>query len=383
MILALSASLVVAAAFLNPKAEAEQNLGFDPTRLQTMRDRMAQIIAEGRLHGIVTLIERGGKIVSLDAFGTRTVGGTEPMRTDTIFQIMSMTKPVAAVAAAILVERGQLRWNDTAADYVPAIGNLKLGNGVAPSSPIRIRHLLNHTSGISSDMPIDDDDRAALTLGQFVDRYIAVQPLRTEPGMEERYSGPGISLAGRIVEIVAKESLEAFCQKEIFGPLKMDDTAFFLPPAKATRLSGVGRRDGNRLIADTADPTRPGARFANPAGGLYSTAIDMARFQRAMLKRKGGLLSPATVDFMSTPSPSVPGSGEEHGFGMGFSIVRGPGPARNLLPAGSFGHSGAFGTYMWSDPVNDIVGVFMSQRLGGVDREIDLFRTLTYSALRK
>ena len=369
--------------FSNPGPGAEQQLGFDPARLQVLRERMASVVSEGRLHGIVTLIERGGKIVCLDAFGTRTVGGSEPMRTDTIFQVMSMTKPVTAVAAAILVERGLLRWNDPASDYIPAVGSLKLENGSAPTTPIRLRHLLNHTSGISSDMPIDDDDRAALTLAQFVDRFIAMQPLRAEPGTEERYSGPGISLAGRILEIVSKQSLEDFCRQAIFAPLQMSDTTFFISASKVGRLAGVGRREGGRLIPDSADPSRPGAKFANPAGGLYATAMDMARFQRAMLKKRGGLLSSATVDLMTTPSPRIPGSGEEQGFGLGFSTVRGPGPARNLLPAGSFGHSGAFGTYMWSDPENDIVGVFMSQRLGGVDREIDLFRTLTYSALRK
>lgn len=366
----------------NPGAEAVQRLGFDPARLQTMRERMAEVVAHGRLHGIVTLIEKGGKIVSLDAYGTRTVGGTEPMRADTIFQIMSMTKPVAAVAVAILVERGQLRWNDPVSDYIPAIGELRLANGSRPASPIRIRHLLSHTSGISSDMPIDDDDRASLTLGQFVDQYISKQPLRTEPGTEERYSGPGLSVAGRIVEIVSKRSLEDFCQSEIFGKLGMPDTTYFVSAGKVSRLAGVGRRESGRLIADTSDPARPGAKFANPAGGLYATALDMAKFQRGMLKKAGGLLSPATVELMTTPGPRIPGSGEEHGFGLGFSIVRGPGPTRTLLPAGSFGHSGAFGTYMWSDPKNDIVGVFMSQRLGGVDREIDLFRTLVYAALR-
>lgn len=305
------------------------------------------------------------------------------MRTDAIFQVMSMTKPVAAVAVALLVERGQLRWNDPVSDYLPAFGGLRKADGSLPSSPIRLRHLLSHTSGISSDMPIDDDNRASLTLAQFVDEYIVKQPLRNEPGAEERYSGPGTTVAGRIVEIVSRMAFADFCKAEVFDRLGMPDTHFFIPATKKSRLAGVGRRENGRLIPDPSDPSRPGARFANPAGGLYATALDMAKFQRAMLRKRGGLLSPATVDLMTTPGPPLPGSGEEHGFGIGFSIVRGPAPARSLVPAGSFGHSGAFGTYMWSDPANDIVGVFMSQRLGGVDREIDLFRTLVYSALRK
>lgn len=383
MIPTISAALVACSgAYATPDANAEQRLGFDPRRLQTMRERMAEVVSQGRLHGIVTLIERGGRVVSFDAYGIRVPGGTEPMRTDTIFQVMSMTKPVAAVAAAILVERGKLRWNDAVSDYVPAIGELRLTSGERPSNPIRLRHLLNHSSGISSDMPIDDDDRASLTLAQFVDRYIAKQPLRSEPGAEERYSGPGLTLAGRIVEIVSNQSLQDFSRAEIFEKLGMSDTAYFLPDTKKPRLSGVGRREGGKLTADPSDPSRPGSKFANPAGGLYSTALDMAKFQRSMLTKRQGLLSPATVRLMTTPGPKIAGGGEDHGFGLGFSIVRGPGPTQSLLPAGSFGHSGAFGTYMWSDPENDIVGVFMSQRLGGVDREIDLFRTLVYSALR-
>lgn len=356
--------------------------GFDPAKLQTMRDRMSQVVREGQLHGFVTLIERHGKIVSLDAFGTREAGANEPMKPDTIFQIMSMTKPVTAVAAAILVERGKMRWNDRVSDYLPAFADIRLADGRKPSTPIYVRQLFNHSSGISSDMPIDDSDRARLTLGQFVSRYIEKQPLRAEPGTEERYSGPGITVGGRIVEIVSGTSFEEFCRREIFAPLGMKDTAFFFPSSSRGRLSGVGVRDKGKLIADKEDPSRPGAVFANPAGGLYSTARDMAKFMRNMLRKRAGLLSAATVRLMTTPSPRLPGSGEEHAFGIGFSIVREPGPSRSLLPAGTFGHSGAFGSYMWADPANDMVGVFMSQRLGGVEREIDLFRTMVYSALR-
>ena len=360
----------------------QEDQGFDAAKLRAMRDRMAQVVREGQLHGIVTLIERHGKIVSLDAFGTREVGGREPMKTDTIFQIMSMTKPVTAVAAALLVEKGKLRWNDRVSDYLPAFADIRLADGRKPMSPIYVRQLFNHSSGISSDMPIEDSDRARLTLGQFVSQYIEKQPLRAEPGTEERYSGPGISVGGRIVEVVSGTSFEQFCHREVFARLGMNDTAFFLPVLSRGRLSGVGMRDKGKLMAFSEDPSRPGAVFANPAGGLYSTAEDMAKFMRDMLRKRGGLLSPATVRLMATPSPKLPGSGDEHAFGIGFSIVRGPGPARSLLPEGTFGHSGAFGSYMWADPANDLVGVFMSQRLGGVDREIDLFRTMVYASLK-
>ena len=345
-----------------------------------MRNRMAALVNEGKLHGIVTLIERHGKIVSLDAFGTRTVGGKEPMRADTIFQIQSMTKPVAAVAAAILVERGRLRWNDSASTYLPAFESMKLSSGEAAKTPIQLRHLLNHTSGISSDMPVEDEDRASMTLAQFVE-LIEKQPLRSEPGTEVRYSGPGFSVAGRIVEIVSRKPFEVFCEDEIFRPLGMADTHYFLPKSKENRLSGVASRDSDALKPLPADPMRTGSKFANPAGGLYSTARDMARFQRDMLQKKGRILSREMIRLMTTASPRIPGSSEEFGYGIGWSIARGPGPTRSLLPPGTFGHVGAFGTYSWSDPENDIVGVFMTQGAFGLDAEIATFRTMVYASL--
>ncbi len=379
LMFALSMAMPCPALELRPSEAEIQRLGFDPARIRAMRDRMAAAVSSGSLHGVVTLFERHGKVVSLDAFGTLRVGTPEPMRSDAIFQVMSMSKPVTAVAVAILAERGLLRFNDSAALYLPAFAEMKLADGKRSETPIRIHHLLSHTSGIAGDMPIEDEDRARMTLGAFVD-LVSKQPLRSEPGAETRYSGPGTSVAGRIVEVVSKKAFDRFCADEIFTRLEMLDSHFFLPRGLAGRLAGLGVWEQGKLAAGKDDPMRPGSRFANPAGGLYSTARDMARFHRAMLE-KGRLLSPGMVRLMTSPGPRLPGGSEESGFGLGWSVSRGPGPSRSLLPPGAFGHSGAFGTYGWADPTNDIVGVFMAQRIGGEVREIEIFRSMVYAAL--
>ncbi len=359
-----------------------RRLGFDPAKIQAMRTRLQSFVAEGRLPGMVVLIQRHGKLVSLDAIGYRAVGATAPMTADIVFQTMSMTKPFTATALCMLVERGLVRLSDPVSRYLPEFGKLRLKDGVAPSGPVRVRHLLNHTSGIASDMPISDEDRAGTTLQQFVE-LVARQPLVTEPGTAERYSGPAISVAGRIVEVVSGKPFERFLADEIFRPLGMNNSWMFLPAEERARLAGVSVLEDEQLKAETGDPARTGARFANPAGGLYSTAEDLARWHQAMLGGGAPVIGKTMLKLMTTLPTSRPiGAGEEVGFGVGWSVVRAPGPSSSLLPAGTFGHAGAYGSYSWTDPTTGIVGVFLSQRVFGADREIDAFRTMVYAAAK-
>lgn len=367
MIMGASPSVPLSTRSASP--DGLRRLGFEPSRIQALRERMQGFVSSGELTGCVGLVWRHGKLVTWDAVGYLDVSQTKPMAFDTVFQAMSMTKPLAAAAVCLLVERGLVRLNDPVQRYLPAFDRR-----------IRVRHLLDHTSGIPSDMPVSDEERAKWTLAEFVD-LVAKQPLLTEPGTAERYSGPAISTAGRIVEIVSGKSFEQFLRKELFEPLKMRSSWMFLPPAERARLAEVPALESGRLVPTSDDPARPGARFANPAGGLYSTAADLARWHQAMLDGGKPVLSKATVDRMvRLPDTRPAGAGEEFGFGLGWSVARKR--TSGLLPAGTFGHSGAFGTYGWADSSTGIVGVFLAQRLYGAEREIDVFRTMVYAALR-
>jgi CubicO group peptidase (beta-lactamase class C family) len=356
-------------------------LGFDPHRLQSMRQRLSEFVHQGQISGAVTLIQRKGRLVSMDAIGYKSLETKEPMAFDTVFQAWSMTKPFTAVAISVLVERGLLRLQDPVQRYLPEFQAMKLRNGQAPGDSIRISQLLNHTSGIGSDTPISDEDRSKMTLKEFVS-LVARQPLENAPGTTVQYSGPGISVAGRIVEVVSGVSFEAFLEREIFQKLSLRSSWMFLPEAMRPRLaSGYSLEDGKLTLVST-DPFRIGSRFANPAGGLYSTASDIAAWQQAMLDGGAPILSSAMLNRMTQVAPSAVG-GSDHAFGLGWSVVRGPGATGSLVPAGTFGHSGAYGTYGWSDPKNQMVGVIMIQRAGGAEREVDVFRTMAYASLVK
>jgi len=360
-------------------------------QIQRLERQMASEVAQQKMVGCVGLVMRNGRLLWSAGIGYANLESRSPMRPDAIFQVMSMTKPVAAVAAMILVERGQLRLHDPVADYLPEFSSIKVkgeGGLKDPASAPRVRQLFQHTSGIASDTPISDEDRASLTLAQFV-KLVSEQPLFADPGTAERYSGPAVSTLGRIVEVVSGQRFEDFCQKEIFDPLGMKDTHYFLPASKSGRLAMVYRIEDGKIEKDSGDPLRKGARFANPAGGLYSTASDMAAFHQMMAN--GGILAdkrvlaPLTVRAMTTiSSPTIlPGASQDLGYGLMWSIVRGPAPSRSLQTPGSFGHAGAFGTYGWVDPSQGLVAIFMSQRAWGADREIDLFRAMVNASLRQ
>lgn len=360
---------------------------FDPARLALLRTRM-QEFADGRgVAGIVVGLNLRGKTVMVEGWGQADLAKRQPMKPDTIFQVMSMTKPMTAVAAMILVERGLLRLQDPVSLYLPEFAKMRLADGTEARSPIRIRHLMTHTSGIDSDMPISDEDRASLTLRAFIE-IVAKQPLATEPGTAERYSGPAISTLGRVIEVISRRTFEDFVDAEICKPLGLRDTHLFLPTEKRERLAQAYVREDGKLTVSPYDPARVGTKFANPAGGLYSTAADMLKWHQAQLDALAGrpsIISAATARLMtSIQGPSTtPGASSESGWGLGWSVVRGTAPSRAYLPPGSFGHSGALETYGWADPENQVCGVYLSQVLGGSGRESEIFRTMTYAALRR
>jgi CubicO group peptidase (beta-lactamase class C family) len=407
-------------AALAPAVSAEA-LGFDPERLAKLDAGMAKVVADGRVAGMTTLLARHGKIVSYKTYGSKRLGG-EPMTKDTIFRIYSMTKPITGVAMMILFEEGKWRLDDPVTRFIPEFKDLKVvsrvdGNGKMTledmKRPPTMREIMSHTAGfgygLQDEHPVDKLYREKDVLGanglkDMIERTAQI-PLIYQPGTDWRYSS-AVDIQGAIVERLSGQTLGQFMEQRIFKPLKMTDTAFYVPPAKASRLAAVyvGNRETRKIEEAKAIFDRPLPTFLSApnmesgGGGLVATTMDYARFSQ-MILNKGELdgvriLSPASVELMGTnmiPRNVLVNSNgtsgirfnEAVGFGLDFQVVMDARSAGTLQGNGAMSWGGAVGTWFWVDPTNDLIFVGMIQRLGstGGDDLGGYARTLTYQAL--
>jgi CubicO group peptidase (beta-lactamase class C family) len=264
----------------------------------------------------------------------------------------------------ILQDEGKLSIDDPVAKYVPEFSDARLGDGT-PADTITIRHAITHTSGLTGSQ--QNQGSLADTVAQLAQR-----PLAFQPGKQWQYS-PGLSVCGRIVEVVSGRPFEEFLAVRIFGPLKMVDTTFFPSPEQQTRLARLYQPgpDKNSLAAATHWINELGPkRTPNPSGGLFSTASDMARFYQMILN--GGqldgqrIVSAAAVRQMTTVQTGelTTGFTSGNGWGLGWCVVRKPEGVTEMLSPGTFGHGGAFGTQGWVDPKRRMIFVLMIQRTG-------------------
>ena len=350
----------------SPAAGSPAAAGFDAARLARLDPVINAAIAEKQLPGAVLLVGRGDRTVLLKAYGNRAVVPTaEPMTADTIFDVASLTKAVATATTIMqLVEQGRLRLTDRVATHVPGFG--KYGK-----QDITIRHLLTHVSGLRPDLDLnlefEGHDEAI--------RRASEEVLEAPPGERFIYSDINFFLLGDIVARVSGESLEAYSRTHLFEPLGMKDTMFQPPEALRPRIAPTERcaplawpcdaPNARMLRGVVHDPTA--RRMGGAAGhaGLFSTAADLAIYARMLLR--GGevngtrVLAPLTVAKMIQPA-SPPGHRNQRGLGWDidstFSANRG-----ELLPIGSFGHTGFTGTSIWMDPVTQIFIVFLSNRV--------------------
>ncbi len=410
------------AAVLAPAASPE-SVGFDSARLRMLDAAMAQVVADGRVAGMTTLLARHGKIVEFNTYGKTSLDGGKPMPKDEIFRIYSMSKPLTGVAMMILFEQGKWRLDDPVTRYVPEFKKLKVmvsadkdGKITAVEDmkrPPTMREIMSHTAGFGYGLgdkhPVDKLYRekkvlSATGLHQMIERTAEI-PLMYQPGTDWSYSS-AVDIQGYIVEKLSGEPLGQFLQAHVFGPLKMTDTGFSTGPAKASRLAAVYAfdKDLGKIVeaktlfsTDMPDYSKPPA-MESGGGGLVSTTMDYARFCQMMLN-KGELdgvrvLSPASVELMDTNviphSVLVSSNGtnvaqfnEAVGFGLDFMVVNDARRAGLLEGDKTMSWGGAAGTWFWIDPTNDILFVGMIQRLGGTGGD-DLggqARTLTYQAL--
>lgn len=351
--------LVVSVAGANPKAT--------PT-IPCIGEEVKRAIDGKEVAGAVTLVASREKVLHLDAAGHADLAAETPMRTDSIFWIASMTKPVTAAAILMLQDEGKLSIDDPIGKYIPELAHLKTADG--KEHVVTIRHALTHTSGMGEAS--GEESGKAKTLADLVPVW-AAKPLAFPPGLKWQYCQSSINAAGRIVEIVSGKDLETFLQERLFKPLGMNDTTFYLEPEQLPRLAKSYRREGEQLvdaqifILEGKAPTATD-RYPAASGGLFSTAPDYARFAR-MLLNNGSLdgkqyLTPASVKLLSTNQTGDLATGftDGNGWAIGCCVVRTPQGVTASLAPGAFGHGGAYGTQAWIDPVNDRVYVLMVQR---------------------
>lgn len=340
-----------------------------PPAAPAVGDRMRQYVAANEVAGAVTLVATPDKVLHLDAVGDASREPREPMRTDSIFWIASMSKPVLATLLLMLQDEGLLNVDDPVEKYIPEFKGLKTSDG--KPARVTIRHLLTHSSGMGEITGAQA--RKCKTLADAIPLYVA-KPVAFAPGSQWRYCQSGINTGGRIAEVVTGEPLDKLMQRRLFDPLGMKDTTFYLTAEQMPRLAKSYRRSPKGDLEAAAIgflnglPPTSRDRFPAPNGGLFSTASDYARFCQMVLR--GGeldgkrFLKPESVKLMTTVQSGDLKTGftPGNGWGLGWCVVREPQGVTAMLSPGTFGHGGAYGTQAWIDPKAKRVYLLMVQR---------------------
>ena len=312
------------------------------------------------------------------------------MPPDALFDIASMTKPLAAVAALTLLEEGRITLGDSVADHLPefAVRRVDLGSGwlVPAKRDVTVRHLFTHTSGVS-DPRNRAETYAFPTMADYMQEFVKL-PLRAQPGSRWIY-GDSLDLLGHLVERVAGQSLDAVLQERILGPLGMVDTHYWPPAGKQDRRASLvvdGADDPTRASREPLEAARLKTFFSG-ASGIQSTAADYWRFCQMLLN--GGelagrrVLGPRTVslmaeDHLETGTEFRPG----HGFGLGVAVVTDRSSSGLPYTAGSYYWGGSQGTLFWIDPAEELIGILMVQVRPQGDLKVrQRFAALVYSSI--
>jgi CubicO group peptidase (beta-lactamase class C family) len=376
--------------------------------LSQIPPRMKHFIDEKTVAGSVTLVAHGDELNEFDALGMADIEAGHAMQKDTIFQIMSMTKPFTAVGIMMLAEEGKLALRDPVEQYLPEFHNQHVAVNVGPASarlgvpdhPITIRDLMTHTAGIQDFAPAAIHDYPQLMnvpLDEVV-RQLAAQPLLFQPGTQWSYSSPGIEILGRLIEVCSGQKYEDFIASRILRPLGMKDTFFYPTPDKIARIAMVYvQKDGKLVRASgsilAGDPAkyRQGAIFPAPGWGLYSTAEDLLHFYRMMLNngvyQGRRYLSPFSVHIMTEAQTSgIHPVGWMIGtdYGLAWEVVTDPLGELAGHSKGTYGHGGAFGTQGWIDPENQLISILLIQRAdGATDSMRNVFLNMAEASVGK
>ena len=369
------------------------NLGLTQVSNRAEIDRYLQkAVDETKVPGLVALAVDRDRVIYEAAVGQRSVTGGESMAMDTIFNLASMTKPVAATAIMMLVEEGTLSLDDPISKYVPEFANREViehfeaSDGSYTTRPaaraVTIRHLLSHSSGLAYGF---GNDIVAQLSGGFVAANDL--PLLYDPGAEWTYAG-GIGIVATVLERIEGRGLDSFIRERIFEPLGIHDTSYIVPAAKHGRVV-TAHRPENGVLVETPRPVDIRAPVSGD-GGLYGTAGDYGRFIQLFLN---GGVTPTGVRLLSTESIRLMGQNQlgsvrvslqdeplpdlsrvfplgagRDGFGLGFQITGEHDDVHVRMP-GSMSWAGLFNTEFWIDPAAGIGAVLLMQYLPFYDKD--------------
>ena len=390
-----------------------ERVGLSSQKLQRIDAVFEEGIADGHIPGAVIAIARQGKLAYFKSFGMQNVAANLPMRTDSIFRIYSMTKPIVSVGTMILHEAAELYLSEPVEKYLPELTNMMVakpdenpetdtsGSQMAPADqPIKIHDLLRHTSGFTygffgnsparqqlKESGIGSLNAMDVSLKDFVAR-LAKLPLAYQPGKHWEY-GRSVEVLGHLMEVVSGKNLDAFMITSIFEPLDMVDTGFWVPKEDWSRIAEPFRNSGEpKLIDVTQQP-----KLLSGGHGLVSTVGDYLRFCQMMLN--GGvldgtrILGSKTVQYItenhlgkgiSRAGPYyLPGPG--YGFGLGFGVRENNGISAWPGSVGEYFWGGYAGTYFWIDPKEDLIVVSMTQSVLHRVYYRMVLRNLVYQAL--
>jgi CubicO group peptidase (beta-lactamase class C family) len=402
-------------------------VGFDKARLDRIDWHFARYVHERKLAGWQLTVARHGRLVHVAACGQRDLKAGLPVEPDTLWRIFSMTKPVTSVAAMMLYEEGGFELTDPVYRYIPSFRDVRVFtqgsdiryDTVPAVEPIRIWHLLSHTSGLTygfmRNHPVDAIYRArgfewgsprGADLAAVCDVF-ADMPLLFQPGSEWSYS-VATDVLGRVVEVVSGQRLDEFFATRILRPLGMTDTAFWVSPQDAPRLAALYNRnpaDGSPVRLDAmGNAALHEPAYLSGGGGLVSTAADYNRFTQMLLHRPDSpageldgvrLLSSRTVAYMA--SNHLPGGADMEtfgrprysessyagiGFGLGFAVVIDPVSTKTVRSAGEYYWGGAASTAFFVDPAEEVTATFFTQLMPSSSYPVrPQLRQMVYQAL--
>ena len=387
------ARLIVLSVFcgtlLSASAQSNTAPGVNGAIVSRIAPQVDRFVQDKTVAGAVTLVARGNDTIEFQATGMADIEAGRAMQQDTIFQIMSMTKPVTAIAIMMLAEEGMLALRDPVEQYLPEFKNLRVAANVGPDNArlnipdhaITIRDLMTHTAGIQDPAPPSIKDYPQLMnvpLDEVV-RQLAKQPLLFQPGTQWSYSSPGIEILGRIVEVVSGKKYEDFVTDRILRPLRMKDSFFYPPADKISRIAMVYVKQDGKLVPAPGtilggDPAkhRQGSVFPAPGWGMYSTAEDLLHLYRMMLNdgvyEGHRYLSRFSVHVMTEAhTTGIRPVGWMRGadYGLAWEVVTDPLGELAGHSEGTYGHGGAFGTQGWIDPQNNLISILLIQRADG------------------
>jgi len=373
-----------------------ESVGLSSSRLTRIQELMQQHIDANGFSGAVTLVARDNKIAWFQAQGVADLATGRPMQKDTVFRIMSMTKPVVALSLLMMLEEGKVRLTDPASRFIPELGGLRVAaastpNGEEANRDITVLDLLTHTSGLmsgqASNQSVSIEFGRGDTLATILPQ-LGASKLEFQPGTRWAYSAMyGLDVIARIVEITSGVDFGTFTRQRIFEPLGMENT-YFYRDGPSPNVAKLYRLEDDELV-ENPDMFFVNGSYFSGGGGLFSTAEDYLQFALVLLNdgELGGtrLVGRRTAELMRSPfiADTLPGRNPGEGYGLGVRVITDPIANRTYLSEGSFGWSGAFNTHFFVDPEERIVGIYMTQVTGfrGSFTLMDDFETAVMQSL--